>query len=332
MTDESVRNAGARRGRVPGSAVKSVGDDADYMGFIGVTTGSSSIMRVFPLWADALRLPTQRLVGHDVALNAAPGEYRRLIDRIHHDPRHRGALITTHKMAVYAAAADMFDELDDLALRFGEVSSVAKRAERLTGAAKDPVTVVSALDELVPSDHFRGTGAAALVIGAGGSGNALSYQLATREDSPSRIVVVSTDNASLRHARDLHALGGAPDGLVDYARTSDPEDVDRLVESLPPGSLVVNASGMGKDRPGSPVTRAAVFPEHGIAWDFNYRGSLEFLRQAEAQKTTRGLRTEDGWRYFIHGWTQVIADVFEIPMPPERVDALSAIARRAVDR
>lgn len=34
----------------------------------------------------------------------------------------------------------------------------------------------------------------------------------------------------------------------------------------------------------------------------------------------------DGWRYFVHGWTQVVADVFDIPMPPETVQKLADIA------
>ena len=29
----------------------------------------------------------------------------------------------------------------------------------------------------------------------------------------------------------------------------------------------------------------------------------------------RHLQIEDGWTYFIHGWTQVIAEVFHIDIP-----------------
>ncbi len=63
-----------------------------------------------------------------------------------------------------------------------------------------------------------------------------------------------------------------------------------------------------------------------MVWEFNYRGSLEFLHQARSQQAARHLQVEDGWRYFIHGWTQVIADVFEIDMPAETVAQLSEIA------
>ena len=53
--------------------------------------------------------------------------------------------------------------------------------------------------------------------------------------------------------------------------------------ALPPRSLVVNATGMGKDRPGSPLRAGAAFPERSAVWELNYRGELEFLRQARAQ-------------------------------------------------
>jgi hypothetical protein len=35
---------------------------------------------------------------------------------------------------------------------------------------------------------------------------------------------------------------------------------DDLVSAAPPGSLIVNATGMGKDRPGSPITGRARSP------------------------------------------------------------------------
>jgi shikimate 5-dehydrogenase len=94
-----------------------------------------------------------------------------------------------------------------------------------------------------------------------------------------------------------------------------PELADALVSQLPPGSLIVNATGLGKDTPGSPLTHAVTFPEHSLIWDFNYRGNLVFLDQARAQQSARSLHIEDGWTYFIHGWTQVIADVFHKTIP-----------------
>jgi shikimate dehydrogenase len=300
--------------------------DGSYMGFVGVATGTSSIRKVFPLWADALGLPTRTLRGHDIALASPPQTYREVVAEIRDDPQHRGALVTTHKMAVFSSARDMFDQLDELALTFGEISSIAKRGDRLSGAAKDPVTVRLALEEFLPPGHFTQTGAAALVLGSGGAGCALTHQLGLRSDLPAKIICTARKQSALDHQRQLHERAGIPFGLMEYALTDHAEDVDELLLTLPPASLVVNATGMGKDVPGSPVTDAGRFPERGVVWDFNYRGTLEFLHQARVQRDSRSLVIEDGWRYFIHGWTQVIADVFEIDMPHETVVRLSRIA------
>ncbi len=300
-----------------------------HMGFVGVTTSSSSIMRVFPVWAEALGLPTRSLVGHDVAPGSAPEVYRELLGRMAADPDHVGALVTTHKIAVYRSCRDMFAEVDDLARTFGEISSIAKRDGRLVGAAKDPITARLALEEFLPPDHFRRTGGDALVLGSGGAGCALTYTLATGQDQPGRIVCTAIDERSLRHHRELHERGGVDPARVRYLLTSGPDDVDAVLGSLAPGSLVVNATGMGKDLPGSPVSDAARFPEDGVVWEFNYRGTLEFLHQARAQQGERRLSVHDGWRYFIHGWTQVIADVFQIPMPSATVDELAGLAAAA---
>ena len=156
---------------------------ADYMGFVGVTTASSSIMKVFPLWADILDLPTRTLVGHDLPMDADPAQYRAMVEQIRDDPHHRGALVTTHKMNVFAAASDLFDELDPFAVSCSEISSISKRGRTLSGRAKDPITVDLALNDFLPTDHFTRTGAAVVILGAGGSGTALSWALAERPDS-----------------------------------------------------------------------------------------------------------------------------------------------------
>jgi shikimate dehydrogenase len=297
-----------------------------YMGFVGVTTGGSSIRQVFPRWADALGLPTRTLRGHDVPLNAPPDTYRDVVTMIRDDPQHWGALVTTHKMAVFDSARDLFDELDDLALTFGEISSITKRGNRLRGAAKDPVTVSLALEELLPADHFATTGGAALVLGSGGAGCALTHQLGLRDDRPSSIICTARDQPALDHHRRLHERAGILSGLVRYVLTDGPDQVDALLAALPPASLVVNATGMGKDIPGSPLTDGGRFPPRAVVWEFNYRGTLEFLHQARAQQQAGQLVVEDGWRYFIHGWTQVVADVFDIEMPPATVSELAEIA------
>jgi shikimate 5-dehydrogenase len=107
------------------------------------------------------------------------------------------------------------------------------------------------------------------------------------------------------------------------------DDGSEPLAALAPCSLVVNATGMGKDRPGSPLDPAARFPPRSAVWELNYRGELEFLRQARAQQRELGLRVEDGWRYFVVGWAAVIEEVFERPIAPAEIDRLSELAESA---
>lgn len=297
-----------------------------YMGFVGVSTGSSSIMKVFPKWADVLGLPTENLIGHDLPMDATPAQYVAMVEQIRDDPNHRGALVTTHKMNVFAAASDLFDELDPFAVSCSEISSISKRGDRLIGRAKDPLTVDLALNDFLPADHFARTGAEVVILGAGGSGTALSWALAERADAPAKITVTARDDDKLDHLREVHRQHGTPEGLITYVRTDTVQDAAAIVASAPAGSLIVNATGLGKDRPGSPLPDDVVFPEGAWVWEFNYRGSLEFLHQARAQESAHGLHVVDGWRYFIHGWSQVVADVFEIDLTPETVEQLAEAA------
>jgi shikimate 5-dehydrogenase len=113
---------------------------------------------------------------------------------------------------------------------------------------------------------------------------------------------------------------------IEYVENADPAENDELLAGLPPGSLIVNATGMGKDVPGSPLTDGARFPERGVVWEINYRGELDFLRQARRQECARELVVEDGWLYFLHGWSEVIAEVFHVELTSQRFESLSTEA------
>ena len=80
----------------------------------------------------------------------------------------------------------------------------------------------------------------------------------------------------------------------EYIQAQDPGESDAIMASLPDGSVVINATGAGKDFPGSPVSEAGVFPRQGVAWEINYRGQPDFWRQAKSQQTRRDLIVEDG--------------------------------------
>ena len=149
------------------------------MYFIGVTTGSSSIMRVFPEWARHLGLHAV-LEGVDLPLHAAPERYREVVGFIRDDPQSLGALVTTHKLDLLKASRELFDELGEDAELLGEVSSISKSDRRLVGHAKDPVTSGLALEAIVPDGYWSG-GAELAILGAGGSSLALTLHLHRRQ-------------------------------------------------------------------------------------------------------------------------------------------------------
>jgi shikimate 5-dehydrogenase len=296
--------------------------------FVGVTTTKSAIMRVFPAWAAHLGLADVAMAGHDLPLHAAPARYREVVAAIKSGPLELGGLVTTHKIDLFGACRDMFDFVDPYAELCGEVSSLSKRDGQLRAHAKDPISSGRALDEFVPPGYWRDTGATALLFGAGGSNLAISLHLMTGrppDDRPAGIVVVNRSPARLESMRSVHERLGS-DVNVDYVCNASPEGNDQLLAGQPPGSLVVNGTGMGKDSPGSPLTDMAVFPERAMVWELNYRGELDFLHQAEAQQVRRSLHIEDGWRYFVHGWTSVMEEVFDLEMTAEVVSELSGIA------
>jgi shikimate 5-dehydrogenase len=124
-----------------------------------------------------------------------------------------------------------------------------------------------------------------------------------------------------------HRMSGS--GIAfEFIQNDDPAVNDRLMAALPPGSLVINATGMGKDTPGSPITDAGVFPLDGFAWELNYRGELGFMRQALAQAERRRLHVEDGWYYFLVGWIDIMSRVFDVPITPDRFAALARAAEQ----
>jgi len=296
--------------------------------FIGVTTTKSSIMKVFPLWTKELGRPEVVMEGVDLKLHDMFKAYRQAVAQIKYDPNSLGALVTAHKISLYKAARDLFDYLDPYAQICGEVSCISKRDGALEGHAKDPITSGLSLDAILGDNYFARTGGAVLSFGPGGSTTAIALHLINKpsvSDRPRRFVIVGRSASSIeRLERTLASLKA--DIVFEYILSEDPKRNDAIMEQMPPASIIINATGMGKDLPGSPITDQGVFPVNGIAWELNYRGELGFMHQARAQSETRKVRVEDGWLYFLHGWTQVVAQVYHQEIVGERFDRLAAIA------
>ncbi|MBK9126145.1 MAG: shikimate dehydrogenase [Chloroflexi bacterium] len=293
---------------------------APTMLFVGVTTGQSASMRMFPRWAQLLGLGDAQLEGVDLPLFTLPADYRAVVERVKSEPHVRGALITSHKLGMLRAGRGLIDELTTEATLSGEASCLYKRDGRLIGHATDIAASGQAMAQFVPVGHWRRGEPELLCFGAGGAAVALALNIVTvvpPDDRPNRVTIVDPRSERLESlytiVSDLSPIGVE----FTFIENGDPRRADLLVSDLAHGSLVINATGMGKDLPGSPITDAAEFPERGIAWDLNYRGDLDFLQQARAQQADRALTVTDGWDYFVLGWAEVVSRVFDVPITPD---------------
>ena len=264
-------------------------------------------MSLFPSWAAALGIDAQ-LVGRDLPLDAPPRAFRSLLEEIRGDARVVGAVVTSHKLNLLRHGRDLFSDLDPMARLCGEVGCISKSKGGLIGHAIDSASTGRAIDEIVGPAYWEGSDAEVLCLGAGGAGLAIAVSLISSPRPPARITMSDTRSEALDHVRFVQgSLAGATDLRLELVSRA--EESDALTNALPRGSLVINATGLGKDLPGSPLADRAVFPARGIAWDLNYRGELLFLDQARRQSRTAGLRVVDGWRLFLYGWSEGLSRI-----------------------
>jgi len=297
------------------------------LGFIGVSTAQSLVNELFPRWSKTLGLGIGKVVGIDLPVNLTGDAIRSAVLRIREDTSVSGALVTTHKVAVWEHTRDLFKKFDEHAQRLCEVSCLSRNPQGdLVGHAKDPITAGLAWDQVVSSYHWsRHPEAELLILGSGGAGVALAWNVLQRESAP-RMVTLTELNPKRLLAAKSH-LQKFDRSQVHVSLTGTPAVADRHLGHLPPHSVVVNATGLGKDRPGSPLTDAAQFPKHGIVWEFNYRGERQFLTQAQEQMQAQQLQIVDGWDYFLLGWAHVSAEVFHFDLTPECFQTLKETAQ-----
>ena len=296
--------------------------DKKVMRFVGVSTAGSSINKVFPLWSDLLNLDAQ-LVGLDIPIGSSAQTYRAAVNEIRNDPNCVGALVTTHKIALFDAANEDFESFDSFASACGEVSSIKIRNGKALGAAKDPITAGLAIEEFISRDHFK-YGADLLCFGDGGAATAIAWYATGLEFAPRNIHFFGINEERLAHLKKV--ISGRPAFANVITHLSNPTEVENCLADLAPSSLIINATGMGKDIPGSPMPSGVHFPFGSIIWELNYRGTLEFLKQAQDESDKSKLRVHDGWRYFIHGWSSVVAEVFDIKLTDSLLQELSMAA------
>jgi shikimate 5-dehydrogenase len=240
-------------------------------------------------------------------------------------------LVTTHKLNVLQAASDLFDELTAVAQLCQEVSCIYKRNGRLIAHATDPTCSGQAMQKFIPADHWMRHKADLLCLGAGGAAVAFITHFCTQtapNHRPRRLILVDRHQTKLDNIATL--IQRLPKSGVEFDLVLNSKSAvnDNLLAKLPPHSLVINATGMGKDLPGSPVTDDGRFPQNGLVWELNYRGERPFLHQAQAQATSRHLHVEDGWQYFLLSWSEIISKVFDVTSDQLTLQKLAEVTVR----
>jgi shikimate dehydrogenase len=281
--------------------------------FIGVTTGSSLAHQAMACWRSLIGTDVQ-LRGVDIPIDAPDDTYEAILDELRGDPTVRGAVVTTHKLRLFEAAQGRFDRLDPLSVACKEVNAIRRSGDgSLEGWARDPISVGRVVDRIWPE-----TSGQVVCLGAGGTAVALAQHLLATRTSVNILCADRDRSAAARVGR----LGGH--SVVSHLGSG---PWDHLLAAAPPGSLIVNATGLGKDRPGSPITNRAQFPPRSTVWELNYRGQLGFLGRARQQARAHELDVHDGWDLFCHGWAAALGVLFDLDDSPQLGESFIEAAR-----
>ena len=285
--------------------------------FLGVSTGHSSIHNVFTPWSECLGRKLT-LVPFDLPLKSPASAFREFVTQFRApEGPYSGALITSHKASLYDATNEMFDDLSAATRRLGEIGMIVKRGKQIFGDANDAISTKEVCNTLLGESRSWQTGChEALILGGGGAGLAVANTLVTQKPlGCTSVTIVEADQLRAEAVRQRIASWRS-DVLIQVVETDGTSD--SLVSAAGPGSLIANATGLGKDRPGSPVSDSVVFPLGAHVWEFNYRfvtqSKPSFLETAARQAVERDLTVRDGWDYFVCGWLVVMATACALPV------------------
>lgn len=277
--------------------------------FIGASASLSHVNRHFEAWARMVGLRAN-LVAMDLQPDRQPCEYEEIIRNLHSSREVVGGVITNHKVALYQAFQQRRWQVTAAAASLEVVSCFRVVADGFEGDAEEPRAIERAVREIARSalsDPFSEL----VVFGGGGAGRAIAYtaSLMPAELGLKRITITDT---RMSRIKDVCRLSREWDADVTVTLAAERGVNDAVLARARPRSLVVNATGLGKDLGGSPLSPSCTFPERSIAWDLNYRGDLEFLRQARRQTSARGVRPMDGFTLFVAGWMEALSYIARI--------------------
>lgn len=291
--------------------------------FVGVTTSQSAVVSLFDQWCRILGC-SWSLRLWDIPIDAPKRSYAELVSTLR-SRENVGALVTTHKARLFSSNCSDFDLVEPRSVALAEIGVVYKRSGLLCGGVSDIDSGAVVIKEILDDQRWRNSSRRAVILGGGGAGLAAAWNLAVRGvGGASSVVIVESNN---ERREDIHSLVKAwPLNVSLSVASPDNQFSDHIITDKESAALVINATGLGKDRSGSPIRSANVFPDNCIIWDFNYRGSLEFMALARTVSVEKDLRLYDGFSYFVSGWSTVMCKVARKPWSKQVFDQFLSIA------
>jgi len=275
------------------------------------------LLDVYPKWARRFGHRSTAIVPVIAPAEADGAGYQRFVEFLRDEYNAVGAIMVTNASTLFEHTRHLFDELDGDAELLGEIGVVVRTPGKITGLAPARSAARQAYEHVFGE---ASNPAEALIIGATGPARALAIALS---DSGRRHVCLTTlDGKSMTDMR--QRIADLPEDKRPTLRHIESQlEHDRLVTLLPPGSLVVNATGPTEQNTPSPVGDAALFPQNGLIWDLDAVGiSSPFLDKARQQRRPRGLRLSDGPMFHQYQWLTAAAAVFGITPTPQDAEKL----------
>ena len=165
------------------------------------------------------------------------------------------------------------------------------------------------------------------MIGGGGAGLAAAWNLAVDNlGKASELIVI--ESGIVRYEQIIRITSGWETlNNVTVIHST----LDAYIPNLKSDSsigLIINASGLGKDRPCPQFDLSGITSKHFGYWDFNYRGNLELLQSFRDVEKVNDIRIYDGRKYFYCGWSYVMSHVAGVPWNEDMVMTFTRIAEK----
>jgi shikimate dehydrogenase len=167
-------------------------------------------------------------------------------------------------------ACSLMDHLEPLAERVGAINTIAIEQDKLVGYNTDGIGFKWACETEL---GFQGFGHTVLLLGAGGTGRVLFYQLQAM--GVSHIYWWNRDPQKVVRIKDAT-------GVLETTKVTHVRGENELKNAMHEAELIVNATGVGmKKGDGLPIPNL-LFRKDQLAFDVVYNRDTAFLEQARA--------------------------------------------------